>query len=158
MLKTKKFVKQFALIVLSMIMMLNFNICAIAATIDKKDDSGLQPMYTTIETNSVYISISGIKATCNATLTSQVPTSLNIKMELQKEKSNGYETIETWTKSKNGASMSFTETRNIVKFKDALGNITQYAYDANGNLTSLTNPNGGVYSYAYNKDNYQTSM
>lgn len=115
-LKTKKFVKQFALIVLSMIMMLNFNICAIAATIDKKDDSGLQPMYTTIETNSVYISISGIKATCNATLTSQVPTSLNIKMELQKEKSNGYETIETWTKSKNGASMSFTETRNINIF------------------------------------------
>ena len=48
-LKTKKFVKQFALIVLSMIMMLNFNICAIAATIDKKDDSGLQPMYTTIK-------------------------------------------------------------------------------------------------------------
>ena len=73
-------------------------------------------MYTTIETNSVYISISGIKATCNATLTSQVPTSLNIKMELQKEKSNGYETIETWTKSKNGASMSFTETRNINIF------------------------------------------
>ncbi len=45
-----------------------------------------------------------------------------------------------------------------MKFKDALGSITQYAYDANGNLTTLTNPNGGVYSYAYNKDNYQTSI
>lgn len=116
MLKTKKLYKQFALIILSMIMMFSLNICADAATIDKKDDSGIQPMYTTIETNSAYISISGIKATCNATLTSQVPTSLNIKMELQKEKSNGYETIETWTKRKNGASMSFTESRNINVF------------------------------------------
>ena len=94
MLKTKKLYKQFALIILSMIMMFSLNICADAATIDKKDDSGIQPMYTTIETNSAYISISGIKATCNATLTSQVPTSLNIKMELQKETSFGKSTID----------------------------------------------------------------
>ena len=117
-LKTKKFVKQFALIVLSMIMMLNFNVSAIAASIDEKDDSFIQPMYTTIGTNSAYISIRGIKATFNATVSSKYPTSLKIKLELQKEKSNGYETIETWTKSKNGNSMSYTESRNINVFSD----------------------------------------
>ena len=118
MLKTKKFVKQFALIVLSMIMMLNFNVSAIAASIDEKDDSFIQPMYTTIGTNSAYISIRGIKATFNATVSSKYPTSLKIKMELQKETTNGYETIETWTKSNHGNSMSYTESRNINVFSD----------------------------------------
>ena len=115
MVKTKRFVKQFALIILSMMMLFSSNINANAAT---ADDYGIQPMYTTITTNSAYIRISGIKATFNATVSSQYPTSLNIKLELQKEKSNGYETIETYTKSKNGNSMSYTESRHINVFSD----------------------------------------
>ncbi len=60
MVKTKRFVKQFALIILSMMMLFSSNINANAAT---ADDYGIQPMYTTITTNSAYIRISGIKAT-----------------------------------------------------------------------------------------------
>ncbi len=93
------------------------NICAQAAVINN-DKPIVKPMYTTIGTNSAYISISGIKASCNAMLTSKNPTSLKIKMELQKEKSTGYETVETWTSSKNGVSMSLTEFRNINIFCD----------------------------------------
>ena len=34
-------------------------------------------------------------------------------MELQKKKTNGYETVETWTSSKNGVSLAMSESRNI---------------------------------------------
>ena len=34
-------------------------------------------------------------------------------MELQKKKSDGYETVETWNGSKNGTSLTMTKTRNI---------------------------------------------
>lgn len=97
-------------------MIFSCNIWANAATI--KNNFIVSPLYTTIETNTAYISISGIKATCNATVTSQYSAQLKIKMELQKEKSNGYETIETWTSSKYGYSMSYTESRNINIFCD----------------------------------------
>ena len=38
---------------------------------------------------------------------------LKIKMELQKQKTNRYETVETWTNSKTGTSLSMSEKRNI---------------------------------------------
>ncbi len=104
-------IKKSTLIAISIIMILNCNICANAAT--SKNNSIVSPLYTTIETNTAYISISGIKATCNATVTSQYSAQLKIKMELQKKKSTGYETVETWTSSKYGYSMSYTESRNI---------------------------------------------
>ena len=109
--------KKLSLFVLSLMMILSSNICANAAVVDD-DGSIAVPMYTTIGTNSAYISISGIKATFNATVTSKVSTTLTIKLELQKKKSLGYETIETYTKSKNGNSMSYTESRNINIFCD----------------------------------------
>lgn len=66
--------------------------------------------------NSAYILISGIKAHCNASVTVKAPTSLKTTLELQKEKSNGYETIKTWSKTDYGTGMSYTETRNINIF------------------------------------------
>lgn len=110
--KTRNMIKSIALIIIS-IMMFNCNICANAAV---NDDYGIQPLYTTIATNSAYISISGIKASCNVSVSAKTPTSLKIKMELQKEKSSGYETVETWTKSYYGPGMSYTESRYINIF------------------------------------------
>ncbi len=110
----KKSSKQFALILLSLLMVFSCNICASAAEDD--GDYGIQPMYTTIATNSAYILISGIKAHCNASVTVKAPTSLKTTLELQKEKSNGYETIKTWSKTDYGTGMSYTETRNINIF------------------------------------------
>lgn len=78
-----------------------------------KNDDLILPQYTTILKNSTGISISGIKATCTTSITSQYPTSLKIKMELQKKKSGGYETVETWTSSKNGVTLAMSESRNI---------------------------------------------
>lgn len=59
------------------------------------------------------MTISGIKATCKASLFAKKPTALKIKIELQKKKSDRYETVETWTKSGNGLKLDLLETRNI---------------------------------------------
>ena len=67
--------------------------------------------YTAVR--DVNLTISGIKATCKASLFAKKSTTLKIKLELQKKKSDGYETVETWTKSGNGLKLDLLETRNI---------------------------------------------
>lgn len=56
-------------------------------------------------------------------------------MELQKEKSSGYETVETWTDSKTGTYLSMSESRNInvlsnyrLKITFNAGGETQVVY------------------------------
>lgn len=78
-----------------------------------KDNNVVSPQYTTIARNSTCITISGITATCTTTMTAQYSTSLKIKMELQKKKSGVYETIETWTSSRQGVSIGMSESRSI---------------------------------------------
>lgn len=90
------------IIAVLMVFVSAFSVNAVVNAQEKNDDIVL-PQYITILDNSTCISINGIKATCAASVTSKQSTSLKIKMELQKKKSNGYETIETWTKSKNAA-------------------------------------------------------
>ena len=43
---------------------------------------------------------------------------LSIKMEIQKKKSSGYETLKTWTGSKTGTYLTMSESRNINLFSD----------------------------------------
>ena len=69
--------------------------------------------YAEINSRDVNLTISGIKATCKASLFAKKSTTLKIKLELQKKKSDGYETVETWTKSGNGLKLDLLETRNI---------------------------------------------
>lgn len=90
----------------------------VVANAQVKNDDMISPQYITILDNSTCIRINGIKATCTTTLSAKQPTSLKIKMELQKEKSNGYETVETWTSSKNGVTLAMSESRNINIFSD----------------------------------------
>ena len=83
-----------------------------------EDDNGVMPCFTTISAVSTVFSISGINSTSSVMLSSQYSTSLYIKIELQKEKSTGYETIETWTKSGTGTVLLLEETRLINIFSD----------------------------------------
>lgn len=71
------------------------------------------PYYTDIKNHNEMINISGIKATCSADVRVSSSKYLKIVMELQKKKSNGYETIKTWTSSKTGTNLSISESRNI---------------------------------------------
>ena len=106
------------------------------ANANVKNDDIISPQYTTILKNSTGISIRGIKTTCATSLTSQYSTSLKIKMELQKKKTNGYETVETWTSSKNGVNLAMSESRNInilydyrLKATFTAGSETTIVYD-----------------------------
>lgn len=56
-------------------------------------------------------------------------------MELQKKKSKGYETVETWTASKTGTILTISESRNInilcnyrLKVTFTAGNETEVIY------------------------------
>lgn len=94
------------------------------------------PRFTTISSVSTAFSISGLNSTSSVVLVSKVSTSLYIKIELQKEKSSGYETIETWTKSGTGVTLGLEETRLInvfsnyrIKVTCTAGSETHTTYD-----------------------------
>ena len=73
----------------------------------------ITPYYAVIDSNTLSLTIRGIKATCSASLVADCKTSLKIKMELQKKKSSGYTTVETWTTSGTDYSIGITKSRNI---------------------------------------------
>ena len=94
----------------------SFAIMSSAAVVD--NDYDVMPCFTTISSVATSFTISGLNSTSTVVLTAKTSTSLYIKIELQKEKSSGYETIETWTKSGTGKSMSLEETRLINVFSN----------------------------------------
>lgn len=110
MIKTTKLYKKLFLAILSLLIIFTGTTVCNAAI---KPENEVSPCYVNINGKSANISISGIKANCTASLHSKSSMSLKIKMELQKEKSSGYETIETWTSSKTGTYLTMSESRNI---------------------------------------------
>ena len=96
-----------------------FSVVSISSSAETTDeDYGVMPCFSTIGSVATSFTISGINSTSSVALTSQYSTSLYIKIELQKEKSTGYETIETWTKSGTGTHLGLEETRLINVFSD----------------------------------------
>ncbi len=114
MIKTMK--KTVSILLILTMLFSSFAIMSSAAVVD--DDYGVMPCFTTISSISTSFVISGLNSTSTVTLKSQVSTNLSIKIELQKEKSSGYETIETWTKSGTGYSLLLEETRLINIFSN----------------------------------------
>ena len=93
-----------------------FTISTRGATI--VNDYEIMPCFTTISSVATSFTIIGLNSTSSVSLTAKTSTSLYIKIELQKEKSSGYETIETWTKSGTGYTLVLEETRLINVFSD----------------------------------------
>lgn len=123
-------------IVLAVVTVFSSALSVSAAVIDDNDEPGIMPMYTTIGTASCAVSISGITASCRASLSSKTSTSLKIKMELQKKKSSGYSTVETWTGSRTGTTLAVSGSRTInvlstyrVKVTFTAGSETTVVYD-----------------------------
>lgn len=83
-----------------------------------KSDNTVSPCFKYINNTSICLSISGIEATCTASVMSSVPVKLSIKMELQKKKSSGYTTVETWTVSDTDRFLAISESRLINIFCD----------------------------------------
>lgn len=101
---------KFVFILLSILMI--FGNVAVANVADNHDNE-VAPLYVNILSHRENIELSRIKAKCSAKLYAKNSVPLKIKMELQKEKSKGYETVETWTSSKTGTLLAMSESRNI---------------------------------------------
>lgn len=132
MIKTNSLFKKIFAALLSCLLVFS---SAFAVNAAVKPDDTVSPCYVNIVDKYGKLSISGIKATCKASLTVGKSMNLSIKMELQKEKSSGYETVETWTGSKTGTYLSMSESRNInvlsnyrLKITFNAGGETQVVY------------------------------
>ena len=131
---TKTVKKSVSILLILTMLFSSFAIMSSAAVVE--DDYDVMPCFTTISSVTTAFSISGLNSTSSVALVSKVSTSLYIKIELQKEKSTGYETIETWTKSGNGVSLLLEETRLInvfsnyrIKVTCTAGSETHTTYD-----------------------------
>ena len=114
MVKTMK--KSVSILLILTMLFSSFVVMSSAAVVE--DDYGVMPCFTTISSVDTGFTISGINSTSSVLLTAKTSTSLYIKIELQKEKSSGYETIETWTKSGTGVTLLLEETRLINVFSN----------------------------------------
>lgn len=128
-------VKKCISIVLILTMLLSiFAISSFATTNEEKNT--IMPRFSVIQSVGTVFTISGLNSTSTVSLSAKQSTSLYIKIELQKEKSTGYETIETWTKSGTGRTLVLEETRLINVFADyrikvtcTAGGETHVTYD-----------------------------
>lgn len=101
-----------------------------------EDEYGVMPCWSIINSVGTSFTISGINSTSSVILTSQFTVNLFIQIELQKEKSTGYETIETWSAFGDGVALSLEKNRLINIFEDyrikvtcVAGNEQHITYD-----------------------------
>ena len=125
--------KSLGLVLILSLLLSVFSICTYASN---NEENVVNPRFTTISSVATSFTISGLNSTSSVVMTAQYSTSLSIKIELQKEKSSGYETIETWTKSGTGTYLSLEETRLINVFSEyrikvtcTAGSETHVKYD-----------------------------
>ena len=128
------FVKKSLSIVL--IFTILFSIFAINSSANTDEENTIMPRWSVLQTVATSFTISGLVATSSVSVTTKSSTSISIKIELQKEKSTGYETIETWTKSGTGTMLLLEEERLIniladyrIKVTCTAGGETFTTYD-----------------------------
>jgi RHS repeat-associated protein len=64
----------------------------------------------------------------------------------------------TVTDAQGTISRQFDALNRVVKYTDVNKNVIQYSYDAVGNLSSITYPNGSKVSYAYDAGNHLSTV
>lgn len=128
-------IKKSLSVVLILTMLFSFFAINSSATADEEENA-IMPRWSVINSVATSFTISGLNSTSSVVLAAQYSTSLYIKIELQKEKSTGYETIETWTKSGTGTHLGLEEDRLINIFSDyrikvtcTAGSETHVTYD-----------------------------
>lgn len=89
-----------------------------SSAVEENDENTIMPRWSVIDGIGIGFSISGIVSTASVSLTAKYSTRLYIKIELQKEKSTGYETIETWTQFANDTYVALEKTRLINIFEN----------------------------------------
>lgn len=120
-----------------LILTMLFSVFAINSSAETvEEENNIMPRWSVLDGVATSFTISGLVATASVSVTSKYSTSLSIKIELQKEKSTGYETIETWTKSGAGTYLILEEDRLIniladyrIKVTCTAGGETFTTYD-----------------------------
>lgn len=108
--------KSFGMVLIFTMLFSVFAVNSSATTVE--EENTIMPRFSTISAVSTSFTISGLNSTSSVSVSAKYSTSLYIKIELQKEKSTGYETIETWTKSGTGTYLLLEEDRLINIFAD----------------------------------------
>ena len=54
--------------------------------------------------------------------------------------------------------LDYDDKRRLSRLNDPLGRLTQYAYDASGNLVSVTWPDGNVHRYVYDDTRFRNAL
>ena len=113
-----------------------FSVFAISSSATNEEENTIMPRWSVIHSVNTSFTISGLNSTSSVSIVAKYSTSLYIKIELQKEKSTGYETIETWTKSGTGTALLLEEDRLIniladyrIKVTCTAGGETHVTYD-----------------------------
>lgn len=126
--------KSVSLLLLLTILLVN---CGVFASSAYNPGEQIEPNYVHIASYRADLSISGATADCQAHLDAAHSTNLYIRMDLQKQKTNGYETVKTWSDSCTGTVLSMDKTRLInvletyrLKVTFTAGNetVTVYRY------------------------------
>lgn len=106
--------------VLSLVLVLTmlFSLFVIPSSAVEEEENSVMPCFTVIDSVITSFTISGLVATASVSLISTIDSTLYISIELQKEKSTGYETIEEWTTFDNGYVAQLEESRLINAFAD----------------------------------------
>lgn len=103
-------------ILICMLMMIS--VLSPSMTAAAAEESEIQPYAKVINSFTAGINISGITATCEASVAADYVTTLRVTMELQKKTSSGYENVQTWTKSGYGVYLQMSEKKTINVFSD----------------------------------------
>lgn len=112
-------------IVLILTMLFSVLIINCSATNIEENENQIMPRWSIINSVGTSFTISGIVATASVVLTSKMTVNLMIKVELQKETSSGYETVETWSAFEtNGTMLGLEETKVINIFADYRMKVT----------------------------------
>lgn len=132
----KKTTKSVIVLLFAMILMLQGGMFCFAGSSDDQEPDQ-RGRYINISNITSSCVISGVTASCNASMFCKSSVSMTIKMELQKLQSGSYSTVKTWTESKTGTSLSVTKTKLInvlstyrlkATFTAGSETVTAYAY------------------------------
>ncbi|MBR0510243.1 MAG: hypothetical protein IJJ85_09005 [Clostridia bacterium] len=134
----KKKSKNIVSLLLVVITLFQFVAISFAADVELPADDPIIEEYVNIDECSCYCNISGITLYGSASLTAKSSMYLQIIIEVQKLTSGEYKTIETWSDSKTGTSLSLSDDRLINVFSTYRIKVT---FTAGSESTTL-------YSYA----------
>ena len=132
----KKHLIKIISVIMALLMALSAGTVVYAET-DDSSDTEIVYRYSTIGSTGILLEISGLTATCGATLSAQYSTSLKIKMELQKKSGDTYSTVKTWTKSATGTGTTLSGSKIInplstyrlkVTYTAGSEKVTRYKY------------------------------